>query len=212
MAATLPFSDSGPLGAILAGGASSRFGAPKALAEVGGRRIIDRVREVVAVAVRDVVLIANEPAVFSDVDLPTRPDRITGMGPLAGFETALRWAMEMRRPGALVVACDMPFVSAPLLREIVRRTTAGDADAVVPESAGRRGMEPLCAWYSVRCLDAVERALGSGERSLVALVGSVRAERITLPEVRRFGDPDILFLNVNTPADLQRAIEIDARS
>ncbi|MBV9108579.1 MAG: NTP transferase domain-containing protein, partial [Gemmatimonadetes bacterium] len=70
-----PSPDSEPLGAILAGGASSRFGAPKALAKVGGRRIIDRVRMAVADAVRDAVLIANEPAVFGDVDLPTRPDR-----------------------------------------------------------------------------------------------------------------------------------------
>jgi len=158
------------------------------------------------------VLIANEPVVFGDGDLPMRPDRSTGMGPLAGIETALRWAMEMGRPGALVIACDMPFVSAALLREIVQRAISGDADAVVPESAGRRGMEPLCAWYSVRCLDAVERALASGERSLMALVASVRAERIALAEVRRFGDPDVLFLNVNTPGDLQRAIEIDAQS
>lgn len=212
MAATSPSSNAEPLGAILAGGANSRFGAPKALAEVGGRRIIDRVRQAVADAVRDVVLIANESAVFGDVDLPTRRDRITGMGPLAGIETALRWAVEMEGPGALVVACDMPFVSASLLRQIVGRATAGEADAVVPESTGRRGMEPLCAWYSVRCLDAVERALASGERSLVALVGSVLAERIALADVRRFGEPDVLFLNVNTPADLERAIEIDARS
>ena len=207
-----PSPESAPLGAILAGGASSRFGAPKALAEVGGRRIIDRVLEAIAEAVRDVVLIANEPAVFGDVELPARPDRITGMGPLAGIETALRWAMEMGRPGALVVACDMPFVSAPLLREIVGRATAGGANAVIPESTGRRRIEPLCAWYSVRGLGAVERALASGERSLVALAASVRAERIALADVRRFGDPDVIFLNVNTPGDLQRAIEIDARS
>lgn len=200
------------LGAILAGGASSRFGGVKALAEVGGRRIIDRVREAVAEAARDVVLIANEPAALGDVDLPVRPDRAGGMGPLAGIETALRWAMELGRPGALVVACDLPFVSAPLLRDLVRHAAAGDADLVVPASAGRREMEPLCAWYSVRCLDAVERALASGERSLVALAASVRAERIALADVRRFGDPDVLFLNVNTPADLRRAIEIDARS
>jgi len=197
-----------PLGAILAGGASRRFGAPKALAEVGGRRIVERVRDALAQAVRDVVLVANEPALFACLHLPTRADRVPGLGALAGIETALRWAMEMGRPGALCVACDMPFVAPALLREIAARAAAADADAIVPESGGRRGMEPLCAWYSVRSLPAAERALASDDRSLAALVGAVRAERISIADVRRFGEPDVIFLNVNTPGDHRRAIRI----
>ena len=197
-----------PLGAILAGGASRRFGAPKALAEVGGRRIVERVRDARAAAVRDVVLVANEPALFADLHLPMRGDRVAGLGALAGVETALRWAVEMGRSGALCVACDLPFVSPALLREIAARAAAGDAEAVVPESGGRRGIEPLCAWYSVACLPAVERALASDDRSLAALAASVRAERISLDDVRRFGEPDVVFLNVNTPDDHRRALEI----
>jgi molybdopterin-guanine dinucleotide biosynthesis protein A len=135
-----------------------------------------------------------------------------GAGALGGVEAALRWAMETGRPGALCVACDMPFVSPALLREIAARAMQGDTDAVVPESTGRRGFEPLCAWYSAACLPAVERALASGDRSLHALLGSVRAERIPLAEVRRFGDPGVIFMNVNTPDDHRRAIAIDARS
>jgi molybdopterin-guanine dinucleotide biosynthesis protein A len=196
------------LGAILAGGASRRFGAPKALAEVGGRRIVERVRDALAEAVRDVVLVANEPALFGDLHLPTRGDQVPGLGALAGIETALRWAMEMGRPGTLCVACDMPFVSPALLREIAARAAAGDADAVVPESGGRRGVEPLCAWYSVGCLPAIERALASDDRSLAALIGAVRAKRISIDDVRRFGEPDVIFLNVNTPGDHRRANEI----
>jgi molybdopterin-guanine dinucleotide biosynthesis protein A len=200
-----------PLGAILAGGANRRFGSPKALAEVGGRRIVDRVRDALAEAVGDVVLIANDVDLFGDLHLPARGDLTRGAGALSGIETALRWAMEMDRPGALCVAGDMPFLSPALLREIAARA-AGDADAVVPESTGRRGVEPLCAWYSVACLPAVERALASGDRSLHALADAVRAERIPLDTVRRYGDPEIIFMNVNTPGDLQRAIEIDART
>ncbi|HEX6747668.1 MAG TPA: molybdenum cofactor guanylyltransferase [Longimicrobium sp.] len=201
-------SNAEPLGAILAGGASRRFGAAKALAEVGGRRIVERVRDALAAAVDDVILIANEPELFGDLDLPARGDLRPGLGAAAGIETALRWAMEMGRPGAVCVACDMPFVSPALLRELVRRARDGDADAVVPESTGRRGIEPLCAWYSVACLPAVERALASDERSLHALLATVRAGRIPLAEVRRFGDPEIIFMNVNTPDDHRRAIDL----
>jgi len=169
---------------------------------------VERVRDALAEAVRDVVLVANEPALFADLHLPTRGDRTPGLGAIGGIETALRWAMEMGRPGALCVACDMPFVSPALLREIATRAGSGDADAVVPESGGRRGFEPLCAWYSAACLPAVERALASGDRSLAALVDAVRAERIPLADVRRFGEPDVIFLNVNTPDDHRRALRI----
>jgi molybdopterin-guanine dinucleotide biosynthesis protein A len=155
--------------------------------------------------VDDLVIVANEPALFADLHLPIRADLHPGLGALAGVETALRRAMDLGRPGTLCVACDLPFVPADLLRVIVYRASKTDGDAVVPESTGRRGIEPLCAWYSVDALPAAERALASGDRSMASFVASVRAERISLDHVRRFGDPDILFLNVNTREDLARA-------
>lgn len=194
-----------PLGVILAGGASRRFGAPKALARVGGRRIVDRVRDALAAAVPDVVLSANHPALFADLRLPVRADHVAGTGALGGILTALRWAAERGASGALVVACDMPWVSAELLQALVHRAASTTADAVVPQSGGRRGMEPLCAWYSVRALPQVERMIGEGERRVHLLTGRVRTEVISLDDVRRIGDPGILFLNVNTVDDLRRA-------
>jgi molybdopterin-guanine dinucleotide biosynthesis protein MobB len=194
-----------PLGVLLAGGASRRFGSPKALAAVGGRRIVDRVRDALSTAVANVVVSANEPDLFADLGLPMRADEVAGLGALGGIHTALRWAAERGRSGALVVACDMPWISAELLRVIAERAVSTAADAVVPESGGRRGIEPLCAWYSVRCLPHVERMIADGERRVHRLVDGIRAEVIPLAEVRRMGDPGILFLNVNTVDDLRRA-------
>src|SRR4051812_1036914 len=107
-----------PLGAILAGGASSRFGAPKAWAEVGGRAIVLRVHDALLQAAGRAVLVCNDPAAFAALGWGTRADRVPGAGPLAGIETALRAAKELSLGGALCVACDMPFVSAALLAEI----------------------------------------------------------------------------------------------
>jgi molybdopterin-guanine dinucleotide biosynthesis protein MobB len=194
-----------PLGVILAGGASRRFGSPKALARVAGRRIVDRVRDALAAAVPEVVLSANEPALFADLGLPMRADLVAGQGALGGIHTALRWAVERGRPGALVVACDMPWVSASLLRMIVQRAGSTPADAVVPESGGRRGIEPLCAWYSVRSLPQIERMIGEGERRVHVLVDRIRTDVVSVDDVRRAGDPGILFLNVNTVDDLRDA-------
>jgi molybdopterin-guanine dinucleotide biosynthesis protein MobB len=197
-----------PLGAILAGGASRRFGAPKALARVGGRRIVDRARDALSQVADPVVVIANDAGLFADLGLPIRPDDAPGLGALGGIRTALRWAMEMGRTGALVVACDMPFVSAGLLRAVADRAASDDVDAVVPESGGRRGIEPLCAWYSLRCLPEIDRMLGEGERQAFRLADRIRTDRIPIGEVRRIGDPGILFLNVNTVDDLRAAERI----
>ncbi len=206
----MPSSRTPIVGAILAGGASSRFGSPKALARVDGVRIIDRVRSALRAAVDEVVLIANEPALFVDLDLPMRGDRGTGLGPLAGVDAALRWAAERGAPGALCVSCDLPFASAALLREIASR---GDpAHAVVPASPRGHGLEPLCAWYPVAALPAVERALASHDRSLRALLSTIDVERLPLEVVRRHGDPEVLFFNVNTRDDLERAQQIARRS
>lgn len=194
------------IGAILAGGASRRFGSPKALAEVDGVRIVDRVRRALAEVADDIVLIANDPASFSDIDLPIRGDRVPGLGPLAGVDAALRWAMERGAPGILCVSCDLPFASPALLRAIAAR---GDADhAVVPGSPRGHGIEPLCAWYPTSALPSVDRLLASEDRSLRALLASIETIRLSVDEVRRLGDPEFVFFNVNTRDDLRQAEQI----
>jgi len=195
---------------VLAGGASRRFGSPKALARVGGARVVERVARAARGALPEVVLVANRPEWFAELGLPTRPDTLPGQGALGGIHAALRWAREEGRPGALCLACDMPFLAPGLLRALVERAAATGAEVVAPESAGRRGVEPLCAVYSVVCLPTVEAMLAAGERRMMELLEQVRTDRLPLEEVRRWGDPATLFLNVNTPDDHRRALEIAA--
>ena len=199
------------LGVIMAGGRNTRYGAHKALAEVGGERILDRVRAALATVAPEIVLVANEPEVYAVAGLPLRGDVRPGAGVLGGILTALVWARERGRSGALIVACDMPFVPATLLRDLVAGSAAHPAaDVVAPESGGRRGVEPLCAWYGTGCIGAVERALDRGERRVVAFFDEVKVERIPLEDVRRHGDPAVLFLNVNTPEERERAERLAA--
>lgn len=191
-----------PLGVILAGGASRRFGAPKALAVVGGRRIVDRVLDALAEAVPEVVVSANDAELYDDLDLAVIPDRRPGIGPLAGIHAALHHAVERGWPGALVVACDLPYVTADVLRLIVRRASVSPAQAIVPESHDRRGVEPLCAFYSVDCIPVVEAMIAEGELRAHVLLERARTERIPLADVAAVGDPRLLFHNVNTVSDL----------
>src|SRR6266699_7232374 len=199
-------------GAVLAGGAASRYGGvPKGLLSVGGARILDRVVEgVQAVTGALPLLIANAPGASAwRPDLKPVPDARPGFGSLGGIYTAVTAAAGP----VLCVAWDMPFVPAELLRALVDGATAGQFDAFLPESSGRRGLEPLCAVYGPACRAAIERRLDQGDLKAISFHADVRVGILPLAQVRAFGggDPDELFFNVNTPADLARAEALGRR-
>lgn len=192
------------LGVLMAGGENRRYGGrPKALVEVGGRRIADRALEALSGAADRVVVVTNDPEAYAALELPMRPDVRPGLGALGGVYTAVRWAEDAGCRGALVTACDMPFVPVGLLRLLVAGARADEA--VVPESDSRRGFEPMCAFYGRGCRPAIEAALDRGERAIISFFGDVGVRRIPAAEVARFGDAERLFLNVNTPEDRRRA-------
>ena len=190
-------------GVILAGGRASRYGGEaKGLRRVGGDRIIDRVRIALADVCDDLLLIANAATSASWLPGVRREcDVLPDLGSLGGIHAALSHA----GTPVLVVAWDMPFVPVPLLRSLLDLASDGNADVVVPESDSRRGMEPLCAWYAPACLPAIERALERDDRRVVGFFQDVRVKHLAASTVREFGDPALLFLNVNAPDDLALA-------
>lgn len=194
-------------GVVLAGGGSTRFGGrPKGLETVGGRRILDRlVDQFVAAFGEPPLLIANAPdAADWRADLRVVPDVQPGLGALGGILTAV-----VAAPAPVVVAAwDMPFVPASLLRALAEGL--GLADAVLPESGSRRGMEPLCAAYGPACADAIERALARGDQRAIGFHSEVRLSVLDAGAVRACGDPARIFFNVNTDEDLVQAESLAA--
>lgn len=189
-------------GVILAGGQASRYGGkPKGLERVHGARVIDRVATVLGAVTDSLLLIANDPdaarwlpgvRVAGDVRL--------GIGSLGGIHAALVHA----GTAVIVVAWDMPFVPQGLLAEL--RALGEDADVVAPESgSSRRGLEPLCAYYSPTCIAPIERSIDEDDRRVIGFFEQVRVVRVPVEDVRRYGDPDRLFMNVNTPGELALA-------
>ena len=184
-------------GVILAGGQSTRYGGqPKGLERVRGVRIIDRVRAALEPVVDDLLLVANDDRAGEWLpDVRCERDVLRDVGSVAGIHAALVHA----RSPVLVVAWDMPFVPEGLLRAI--RDAGRDADAAVPESDSRRGLEPLCAYYSPPCIAAIERCIAAGDRRVVAFYDDVRLARVPAEVVAQYGDPALLFMNVNTPEE-----------
>ena len=185
-------------GTVLAGGANARFGgAPKGLSMVDGRRVVDRVLDALAGVVDERFLITNDPAIRGTLaDVVVYGDERTERGSLVGLHSALTHC----RAAALVVAWDMPFVSAALLAHL---RTVGERAKAAAIPLGPSGPEPLCAYYPRTALANVERQLAAGDLRLTHFVATLTSAVLVPPdEVARFGPPDLLFANVNTPADL----------
>lgn len=192
-------------GAVLAGGAASRYGGvPKGLLPLGGRRLFDRVIDAVTLAVgAPPLLVANHPeAPQWRPELACVPDRIPGAGSLGGILTAVAAG----DGPVLCVAWDMPFVTAPLLRTLVQERDG--FDVFLPESASPRGLEPLCGVYGPACRGPIEEAIARGDFRAIAFHEAVRCGTLSLDRTRAFGDPGELFFNVNRPEDLEHAEEL----
>jgi molybdopterin-guanine dinucleotide biosynthesis protein A len=188
-----------PTAAILAGGRARRFaGRDKSALLVGGRSILERQLEELA-AVADTILLVGPPP---DAAAPASgfvrfvTDRVSGCGPLGGLDAALAAAPD---EPLLVVACDMPFVTARFLAFLL--TLSGDADAIVPHTED--GYHPLCAVYARACQKEVARCLTDGRLRMTDLLEQVRVREVTPAEIERFGDRRRLLANVNTPAEYE---------
>jgi molybdopterin-guanine dinucleotide biosynthesis protein A len=186
-------------GVIQAGGKSTRMGGrPKALLELGGRRIIERVLDVVAAVVDDVLIVTNTPDLYGFLGVAMVPDAYPEHGSLGGIFTGLSAATG---EAVFTVACDMPFLHRDVARLVVAR--AGEADVIIPR-VGQQ-LETLHAVYGKTCLAAMETRLRAGRLKIVGFFDDVRVVEISEAEVARHRSPEIVFMNVNTPEELARA-------
>lgn len=185
------------LGIVLAGGASRRMGRDKAAIDLGGETLA-------ASAARRLTAVCPEVALADGgrnlvPGLPSLPDG-PGRGPAAGLLGAAR-----AFPGRplLALACDLPHVPVALLAELARQVE--DIDWALPRWQG--GAEPLCALWGPRALATLEARVARGVYALWSLADEegLAVRWLEGDLLTRFGPPGELFLNVNTPEELDRA-------
>jgi molybdopterin-guanine dinucleotide biosynthesis protein A len=186
-------------GVIQAGGRSTRMGGqPKALLELGGKRIIERVVDAVGAVLDDLLLVTNTPERYAFLGLPMVPDAFPEGGALGGIYTGLRAA---GGDAAFTVACDMPFVHPAIIRMVVER--AGEGDVVIPRSGAQ--LETMHAVYGKGCLLPMEARLRAGQLKIVGFFADVRVVELDAAAMASHRAPDVAFMNVNTPEELARA-------
>lgn len=196
-------------GVVLAGGRSRRMGADKALLELEGTPLISRSARLLQ-QIADPVLIAcgeEEREEYRFLNLTLIPDRYPGQGPLAGLHAAL---LESRTVWIAALACDLPFVPEPLLRDMA--SLAADADArsaglqaIVPVNAAGK-VQPLLALYHRSVLPGLEQALMNGKLRVMDWLDGLAVHYVRSGDYLE--DPlafEAGLLNMNTPSDYQAA-------
>ncbi|MBW2610311.1 MAG: molybdenum cofactor guanylyltransferase, partial [Deltaproteobacteria bacterium] len=192
----------GVTGVILAGGKSSRFGSNKALVDVNGTRLIERVISVMRPIFKRLILVTNTPHEYSYLQLPTYEDLIKGLGPIGGIYTGLEVIEDEM---GFFGACDMPFLNKALVRHILE--VQGDFDAVVPRVGWK--LEALHAMYTKNCLPAIIELIDAGEYKTVNFFQKVRVRYVDEDEIRSL-DPQLKsFVNVNRPQELRDATGLE---
>jgi molybdenum cofactor guanylyltransferase len=175
-----------PLGVVLAGGAGTRLGGAKATVELGGRPLIAYPLAAFAAAGIEAIVVAKPETELPPVEARVVTEQSEPTHPILGVVTALHEAGG--RP-VIACACDMPFVTAAVLTELVSRR----APAAVHD--GER-LHPLLARYGPADLPVLQRTLEDG--------GSATSALEALSPALIAADPEVTF-NVNAPADLATA-------
>jgi len=188
---------------ILAGGKSSRIGSDKnkSMLRLNGKHLIDIVRSKLKCVVGDNIIIAGPPESYPSYK-QVIPDLFFQKGPLVGIYSGLRASPSQYN---LVVGCDMPFLEVKLLKYMTENIYSNDI--VIPRY-GDGYIEPLCAIYSKRCLETIERNLAEHIFSVRAIFPHLKVKFIEEEEIKKFDPKFYSFFNLNFKHDFRKAEEI----
>ncbi|WP_371379972.1 molybdenum cofactor guanylyltransferase [Sporomusa aerivorans] len=186
-------------GIILAGGRSSRMGRDKTLLPFDNETLIERTVKKLINFTDEVIVASNSTAKYNFAGIREVPDLYPGMGPLAGMHAGL---LAARNQYSFIVSCDMPLFTIELAKYLLARREG--YDVIAPEL--KNCWEPLCAVYSRNCIGAMEQCLQAGISKVYLFYPQVKVLKVAERELETVGNLEELFLNLNTPEDLNRLI------
>lgn len=193
-------------GYILAGGKSSRMGRDKAFLEIGGKTFIENAFEVLKPNCEKVTTVLNSDQKHFIEKLPRETacifDIYENRGALGGIHAALK---DCETEFAIILACDMPFVTGKLIENLTKIALSENFAAIVPRQTDERP-QPLCAVYRAKeCVFATEKLLTKdlsvSVRDFLELIES------KIVEGGNFSENRDLFTNVNSPTDFEKALQ-----
>lgn len=160
--------------------------------------ILDRQLSLLRELTPHILIVAGERAGTPAADTTVVTDRIAGAGALGGLYTAL---VDAPTEQVVVIACDMPFLTASFLARLAERGKG--VDAALPRD--ERGRHPLCASYDRRIAAHLKARIDRGELRIGDALAGLDVRELGPDELAPFDPDGRLLLNVNTPADYERA-------
>jgi len=183
---------------ILAGGASRRMGTDKSQLLLGNDPLIGRIENTLASVASSVRIVGSPRSDIHNVVVDVYPQ----WGALGGIHGALA---ACRSKWAIVLACDLPFITSELLQHLI--SLRNNHDAVVPIQADDHP-QPLCALYSVEpCLTLAEELIKAGHRRPLDLLEVVNTRWVVFSELAHLNRAENFFVNINTPEDYYEATQ-----
>jgi len=194
---------------VLAGGASRRLGQDKRRLRLWGEAgptLLERTVALVSALCAEVIVVLNDPVAWPMLPARLVPDPLPGAGPLAALESGLAATAHER---AVVVAADMPFLNATLLRAMLAHPQEGAlALPAAPSQRNPLGVEPLHAIYRATCRAPIREAIAHGETRLTAFYPAICWATLA-PEVwRRYDPASRSAFSINTPEDLAVTLQL----
>jgi molybdopterin-guanine dinucleotide biosynthesis protein A len=192
---------------VLAGGRSLRLGRSKALQAIQGKSLIQWVVDRLAMLSTEIIIVTARGEAIpcsSAVRIKTVADIYPAKGTLVGIHSGLIASSSSQ---AIVVGCDMPFLSVSLLEYMTQ--TLADSDVALPRIGEM--VEPLCAVYSKNCLAPIQELLDQNELRISRLFGMVKVRYIDEDDIDSFDPEHLSFFNVNSQIDLDRARRLAAK-
>lgn len=190
---------------ILAGGASSRMGRPKALLEFGEIPLIIRTVRLLEPLVQEVSVVGS-PELYVGLGLRTISDQnpsgqqILGEGPLVGIASALRTT---QLPWNLILSCDLPYLTVEWLDWLLSRTAESSGQVVLPIT--QHGVEPLAAVYDRESLGAIDAALARGVRKVSDALLDIKVDLVHSSKWQSVDRTGRVLMNMNTRNDYEEA-------
>ncbi len=192
---------------ILAGGVSSRMGREKGLLEFGGEPLIVRTARLIEPLVTEVTVVGPPERyaalglrAIADQDIRGRKGIEEVRAPLVGIATALN---ATKMPWNLILACDLPYLTAEWLDWLLARAVDSNAQIVIPRTSG--GLEPLAAVYRKECAAPIVAALERGVRKVIDAMAEFRVECLLESDWNELDPEGRVLRNMNAPADYEEA-------
>lgn len=173
-------------------------GADKTRLTVGGQTILARQTAVLGTVAGRIAIIANDAARFAGTRWPVVPDVRPGAGVTGALYTAVEWARSVGAGAVVTVGGDMPFLDAALLAFLLEIPATCDGRWV----RTARGAEPLLSAWRPTAAAGLAAAIEAGALRAGALDAWVRIDAVDDVALARFGPPERLTANINTPDDL----------